>query len=176
MFNGKMKAVTFSFDDGVTQDRRLIEIFNKYNLKATFNINSELLGKDGQLMIKNRPINHNKVSPDEVRELYKGHEVAVHTLTHPFLPDIEDEKEIIRQVEKDRENLSDLAGYEVIGMAYPCGGENNDDRVAKIIKENTGVKCSRTITSNYSFDIQNNLNRFNPTVYGTAAHDKMVEL
>ena len=51
MFNGKMKAVTFSFDDGVTQDRRLIEIFNKYNLKATFNINSELLGKDGQLMI-----------------------------------------------------------------------------------------------------------------------------
>ena len=176
MFNGKMKAVTFSFDDGVTQDRRLIEIFNKYNLKATFNINSELLGKDGQLMIKIRPINHNKVSPDEVRELYKGHEVAVHTLTHPFLPDIEDEKEIIRQVEKDRENLSDLAGYEVIGMAYPCGGENNDDRVAKIIKENTGVKFSRTITSNYSFDIQNNLYRFNPTVYGTAAHDKMVEL
>ena len=42
MFNGKKKALTFSYDDGVTQDIRLIEIFNKYNLKATFNLNSEL--------------------------------------------------------------------------------------------------------------------------------------
>ena len=38
MFNGKNKAITFSYDDGVMQDIRLIEIFNKYNLKATFNI------------------------------------------------------------------------------------------------------------------------------------------
>lgn len=40
MWNGKKKAVTFSFDDGVTQDIRLIEIFNKYGLKGTFNLNS----------------------------------------------------------------------------------------------------------------------------------------
>lgn len=45
MFQGKKKAITFSYDDGVTQDIRLIEIFNKHNLKATFNLNSELLGK-----------------------------------------------------------------------------------------------------------------------------------
>ena len=30
-----MKYVTFSFDDGVTQDKRLIELLNKYGLKAT---------------------------------------------------------------------------------------------------------------------------------------------
>ena len=40
MFNGLMKAVTFSYDDGITQDQRLIEIFDKYGLKSTFNINS----------------------------------------------------------------------------------------------------------------------------------------
>ena len=45
MFHGKMKALTFSYDDGVTQDRRLVELFDRYGLKATFNINSELLGK-----------------------------------------------------------------------------------------------------------------------------------
>ena len=45
MWNGKKKAITFSFDDGVTQDRRLVEIFNKYGLKATFNLNSELLDR-----------------------------------------------------------------------------------------------------------------------------------
>ena len=50
-------------------------------------------------------------------------------------------------------------------MAYPGGGINNDDRVASIIKEHTGVKYSRTIMSNKNFDIQNNLFRFNPSVY-----------
>ena len=38
--SGKLKAVTFSYDDGMTQDIRLIELLNKYNLKCTFNINS----------------------------------------------------------------------------------------------------------------------------------------
>ena len=32
MWNGKKKAITFSFDDGVLQDKRLIDIFNKYKL------------------------------------------------------------------------------------------------------------------------------------------------
>ena len=45
-----MKLLTLSYDDGVTQDIRLIELFNKYGLKATFNINSELLGHDGELI------------------------------------------------------------------------------------------------------------------------------
>ena len=45
MFGGINKAITFSYDDGVTQDVRLIEIFNKYNIKATFNLNLELLDR-----------------------------------------------------------------------------------------------------------------------------------
>ena len=51
-----MKAVTFSYDDGVTQDIRLVEILNRYNLKATFNLNSELLGKGGSLDILGKRI------------------------------------------------------------------------------------------------------------------------
>ena len=34
MWNGKKKAVTFSYDDGVEQDRRLIALFNKYGMKS----------------------------------------------------------------------------------------------------------------------------------------------
>ncbi len=160
----KKKAVTFSYDDGVTQDIRLIELLNKYDLKCTFNLNSELLGKNGWLMREGQRIAHYKIQPQDVKEIYAGHEVAVHTLTHPNLTQQTD-GEVIRQVEQDRLNLSELVGYEVIGMAYPCGGVNNDDRVAKLIKENTGVRYSRTITSTGSFDIQENLYRFNPTVY-----------
>ncbi len=164
MWNGKKKAVTFSFDDGVTQDIRLIEILNKYGLKATFNLNSEFLGLDGTLDRNGRTVRHDKIAPDKVKEIYAGHEVAAHTLTHPFLPSCSDE-EIIRQVETDRQNLSKLCGYEVVSMAYPCGGENNNDRVAEIIKNNTGIKLARTITSTHGFGKQENLFRFNPTVY-----------
>lgn len=163
VFHGKMKAITFSYDDGVKQDERLVELLNKYNLKATFNLNSELLGspevKDGE-----RFIAREKIKPEDVRNLYAGHEVSVHTLTHPNLVGCTDQ-EIIYQIETDRQNLENLVGYNVVGMAYPCGGINNDDHVASIIKKHTQIQYARTITSNYCFDIQNNLYRFNPTVF-----------
>lgn len=170
----KMKAVTFSYDDGITQDIRLIELLNKYDLKCTFNLNSELLSQNGMLIRNDLRISHYKIHKDDVRHVYEGHEVAVHTLTHPNLTQCVD-AEVIRQVETDRLNLSELVGYEVVGMAYPCGGVNNNDHVADLIKKNTGVQYSRTITTNSSFDIQENLYRFNPTVYHLD-FDEMMEL
>ena len=169
-----LKYVTFSFDDGVTQDRRLIALLNKYGLKATFNINSSLLGLKGGWDFEGKFLNHTKVMPSEVKELYKDHEVAVHTLTHPNLTE-EEEETIVYQVEEDRKCLSKLVGYDVCGMAYPCGGVNNDDRVAKIIKEQTGVCYSRTITSTFSFDLPKNLHRLDPTV-GVHDPEKMFPL
>ena len=162
--SGKTKAVTFSYDDGVTQDIRLIELLNKYGLKCTFNLNSELLGKGGILLRNGLRIAHYKIRPEDVKSVYAGHEIAAHTLTHPSLPRCEDD-EVIRQVEQDRQKLSELAGYEVVGMAYPGGGVNNDDRVAELIRQNTGIQYSRTTTVNSSFDIQDNLFRFNPSAY-----------
>ena len=164
MFCGKKKAITFSYDDGVLQDRRLVEILNKYGLKATFNINSELLGTKNTLNFNGLKVQHDKIFPDEVATLYSGHEVAVHTLTHPHLTYLDD-AEIIRQVEEDRKNLSRLAGYEVIGMAYPGGGFQNSDRVENAIRNHTGVKYARTISLSYSFNKQPNVYRFNPTAF-----------
>lgn len=175
MFNGKMKAVTFSYDDGVSQDIRLIDMFNKYGLKATFNINSELLGLENTLSREGIIVNHTKNKKSEIKEIYAGHEVAVHTLTHPNLTQL-DESEIIRQVEEDRKNLESLVGYDVVGMAYPCGGVNNNDYVAEVIKNNTQIKYSRTTTSSHSFDLQDNLLRFRPTVYHHTEWDTMFEL
>lgn len=159
-----MKAVTFSYDDGVTQDRRLVEVFNRYGLKGTFNINSELLGTENVLTYGGKSVQHNKISPDELASLYKGHEVAVHTLTHPMLPSLPEE-EIIRQVEGDRLKLSELCGYEVVGMAYPGGGVNFDLRVADIIAKSTGVKYARTSVPTFNFELQKDLYIFSPTVH-----------
>jgi len=172
--SGKVKAVTFSYDDAVIQDIRLINLLNKYGLKCTFNINSELLGKKGILSRNGLPIAHYKIHPEDFKNVYDGHEVAVHTLTHPNLTDLE-EKEIIRQVEEDRKNLERLVDYDIVGMAYPCGGVNNDDRVAEIIKNNTKIKYCRTITCNENFDIQQNLYRFNPTAFHLE-FDKLMKL
>ena len=175
MFNNKIKAITFSYDDGVTQDKRLIEIFNKYGLKCTFNINSGLLGTANLLVCDGVTVAHCKPRPEEIKDIYKGHEIASHTLTHPFLTNMS-EDEIINQVENDRKALSELAGYEVVGFAYPGGGVNYDSRVAEIIKKNTGIKYCRTIESNHSFDLQNNLYEFRPTVGHHHEFDKMLEI
>lgn len=176
MFPGrKMKAVTFSYDDAVTQDQRLITLFNRYGLKATFNLNSDLLGQPGSLLREDVTVAHVKPRPCEIARIYRGHEVAAHTLTHPFLPNESDE-EIIRQVEQDRLALSDIVGYEVKGFAYPGGGVNFNEHVADIIRHNTGVKYCRTTVSTLNFDLQDDLFVFKPTVYHHQQWDEMERL
>ena len=169
-----MKYVTFSFDDGITQDKRMIEILNKYGLKCTFNLNSALLGLKGGWETEGKYLSHNKVSPLEVKQIYEGHEVAAHTLTHPNLPG-ESDAAVVYQVEEDRKQLSRLVGYEVCGMAYPGGGVNNDDRVAGLIKTQTGVRYARTITPTYSLDLPENVYRLNPTLF-VGETEKMFEI
>ena len=172
MWNGKMKALTFSYDDGTRQDRRLVELFNKYNLKATFNIMSGCFGNESILNVEGRDVEHYKVFADEVKQLYAGQEVAVHTLTHPKLTQLNDE-DALHQIEDDRANLEALVGYNVCGMAYPCG--DYDDRIVNIIKEKTGVKYARTTQSTYNFEQQYDMLRFNPTI-SHYEFDKMEEL
>ena len=164
MFGGKNKAVTFSFDDGITQDLRIIKILDKYGLIGTFNVNSGLLGQPGTLNRNNKTVSHNKLRPGEVRKISLNHEVAAHTLTHCNLTEL-NEEQIIYQVEQDRLNLCNICECDISGLAYACGGINNDDRVADIIKTKTGIKYARTITSTGKFSVQKNIFRFNPTTH-----------
>lgn len=175
MFHGKMKAVTFSYDDAVTQDQRLIHMLNHYGMKGTFNLNSGLLGKANSLLREDVTVAHVKPRPCEIPGIYRGHEVAAHTLTHPFLPHESDE-EIIRQVEEDRLALSDIVGYEVKGMAYPGGGVNFNQHVADVIRANTGIRYARTTISSHSFAPQDDLIQFKPTVYHHVEWEKMDQL
>ena len=46
---GRYKALTFSYDDGREEDRRLVSIFRKHGLKATFNLNSGEVETDPRL-------------------------------------------------------------------------------------------------------------------------------
>lgn len=71
-----MKYVTFSYDDGCRQDIRFTEILRKYNLKATFNLNSGFLGNHGRINHFGFDLPFDKIDPDEVKQVYEGFEVA----------------------------------------------------------------------------------------------------
>lgn len=175
MFNGKRKAITFSYDDGVEQDIRLIDLFNKYGMKGTFNLNSEKFGREEWIEWDGCRAKHNTVKAADVRAIYEGHEIAGHTLTHPSLPTLS-EKEIIHQVEDDRIRLSQLAGYEVRGIAYPGAGINCNDYVEQILRKHTGILYGRTGDSTFGFSAQENLMRFRPTVHHHCQWKRMWEL
>ena len=109
---GKAKAVTFSYDDGVVQDKRLAEIFDKYGLKATFNFNCE----------RARKFNYSK---EEIQEYFlsKGHEIAVHGAHHRangHTRTIEGIKEVL----ECRLDLEERCDAIIRGMAYPDTGIN----------------------------------------------------
>lgn len=75
---GKTKAVTFSYDDGVTHDIRLAEICNRFGIKCTFNLNAAWIANENGTY---------KLSAEEIREhiLDAGHEIAVHGNYHKAL-------------------------------------------------------------------------------------------
>ena len=107
---GRAKAVTFSYDDGVVQDKRLAEIFNKYGIKATFNFNSQ----------KMKEFNYSK---EEIKEYFlsKGHEIAVHGAYHRANGNM---RPIggIRDVLDCRIELEERCDCIIRGMAYPDTG------------------------------------------------------
>ena len=174
MWHGKSKAITFSFDDGVRQDKKCVEILDRYGLKATFNLNTARFGLKFPYTMPTdvRIIERTLINPEEVAPLYNGHELGVHTLTHANLMELPDSC-IVWQVEEDRKNLERFGGYPVKVMAYPCGCVN--DHVVDVLKNQTKIKMARTVVSTYNFDMQKDLLRFNPTIH-IKEYDKMVEL
>ncbi len=165
-WQGKKKAVTFSYDDGTTQDERFIEMLDKYGLKCTFNINSGLYGVKNDIVREGVQITHYRFTEEETAQVYKNHEIAVHGLTHDNLTWLTEDK-IVAEVETDRANLSRIAGYEVRAMAYPCGGVNNNEYTGQVLAAKTGVAFARTTTSSHNFKLPENPHRLNPSVHHT---------
>ena len=63
----------------------------------------------------------------EYRELYKGHEVACHTVSHPTIGRCPLEL-VAQEVIEDRKKLESIMGYPVRGLAYPNGSESPEIR------------------------------------------------
>lgn len=135
--DGKRIAVTVSFDDGHIHDRRIVESFNRWGLKATFNLNSGLLSETRE---ENPEPSRGRLAKAEIAELFQGHEVAIHTVSHPHLTKL-DGSQIAAEILDDRKALEDLVGYPVRGMAYPFG--SYDARTIEVLRS-LGIVYSRT--------------------------------
>jgi peptidoglycan/xylan/chitin deacetylase (PgdA/CDA1 family) len=159
--NGRTKALTLSYDDGVEQDKQLIEIMNKYGLKGTFNLNSGLYAEEGTVYPKGQI--HRRMTKKQILETFtdSGQEVAVHTLTHPFLEQLPVHR-IVEEVMKDRENLEASFGTIVRGMAYPFG--TYSDTVVEALKA-CGIVYSRTVTSTNDFRLPTDWLRLTATCH-----------
>lgn len=160
---GKRKAFTLSYDDGCVSDKQLIEIFNKYNVKGTINLNSQrILDMDNNIPTSRRK----RLNSDELRQLLKGteHEVAVHTCTHPSLIAVP-EATMASQIVNDRDNLEKMFGKIVRGMAYPNGTWAVNDDVIQACKV-AGIVYSRGTQSTHSFDLpMSDFLRYEPTCH-----------
>ena len=157
--NGKMKALTLSYDDGVEQDKRLIEILNRYNIKATFNLNSGIQSGANQWL--NGELLMRRMNIHSLPELYRGHEIAVHSLTHPHLENL-DRETIKNEIEQDKLNLQRIFGVEIKGMAYPYGTFN--ETVVEVVRE-CNLHYARGVYSTGSFDIPQELLTLRPTAH-----------
>ncbi len=157
--DGKTKVLTLSYDDGVVQDRRLIDIMNKHGLKGTFNINSgAYLSEDAV-----RPCSTDRMKLSEAKELYtdSGHEIAIHGYTHPFLHAI-DSAEIIYEITEDRKNIEKDYGTIARGMAYPYGTYN--DTVVDVL-DKCHIAYARTVKATYGFALPENWLTLHPTCH-----------
>lgn len=159
MWNGKMKAVTFSYDDGVRQDIRLVELFNKYGVKATFNLNSGIQSDVNPFIIKELVVH--RMNHAGLPELYAGHEIASHALTHANLTRISPET-VYNEVKSDMEILSARFHQNVTGFAYPFGAYN--DMVVEQLQK-CGVSYARTVKSSHNFELPADPLRLEPTCH-----------
>ena len=135
---GRRVAVTTSWDDGRVYDRWVVAALNNLGMKGTFNLNSSFLTRNGHPLPDE---SGGYLDACEVSELYAGHEVAIHSLTHPCLDRL-DVTQIVAEVLDDRRNLEELAGYPVRGMAYPYGTYNS--QVIAVLRT-LGIVYSRTV-------------------------------
>ena len=150
----RRKALTLSYDDGTVHDIRLVEILNRYGIKATFNLNSIHF-------TQRRPQKTRAMTREEAAALFagSGHEIAVHSFSHPFLEQLP-RGNAAWELMQDRKTLEEMFGCIVRGMAYPMGTYN--DEVVEAARL-CGICYARTCKATHGFDLPEDWLRLHPT-------------
>ena len=162
---GKSRALTLSYDDGVRQDLRMVQILQKHGIKCTFNINSGLFAPE-------ELDNPRRMKRSEILQAYPQDmfEVACHGYTHPWLEKL-DAANATAEVLEDRRALEAMFHRPIQGMAYPYG--TYSDQVVEILR-NCGIRYCRTVISTEKFDMPSDWLRLPATCHHR--NPKLMEL
>ena len=146
------RACTLSYDDGVRDDIRLVEIMRKYGIKGTFNLNTKNMLRKSERCL----------SAEECIELYGDDmEVALHGYRHLRLENHPSYLSL-RDVIANREHLENTFGKVIRGMAYAYG--TYDESVVEMLRM-SGIAYSRTTLSTGSFDFPEEWLTLHPTCH-----------
>ena len=157
---GKQKAFNVTYDDGVLQDIRFVELLNRYQLKGTFNLNSALMKNGFQWTHESGRV-VTRLKPEVAATLYTGHEIASHTLTHPYMDSLTEEQ-ILHELSEDKTNLETLFSREIKGFAVPF--YYYSDLIARCVEE-CGFAYARISEESGSFVPQQNYYHWQATVF-----------
>jgi peptidoglycan/xylan/chitin deacetylase (PgdA/CDA1 family) len=134
-FDGKTVCITF--DDGSESDLLFAEpVLKKFGFRATFYITAGFLGKRGYL------------SESQLRDLSSlGFEIGCHSLTHPYLTDIDDSR-LCEETTGAKERLQQIIRIGVDHFSCPGGRWNR--RVVGAVKA-AGFKTMATSRTAVNF-------------------------
>lgn len=105
--------ITTSWDDGHPLDIKLLELLEKYNLKATFYV--PLSNPENQVMDK-----------IQIMELSMYHEIGGHTLNHLYLNSL-NSKDAEYEITQCKIILEEITGKLVSAFCFPGGKYSNRD-------------------------------------------------
>lgn len=117
------KCVVLTFDDGYASHFTIVNnVLNRFNLKATFYIIQDRLF----MGIENRDV-------EGLKRIYEaGHEIGVHTVSHPDLTKLSEE-EILSEIKNCKDFLENTLNTKIKTFSYPFG--NYNDAAIKILKD-----------------------------------------
>lgn len=134
--------ITTSWDDGHPLDIKLLELLEKYNLKATFYI--PLTNPENPVMAKNA-----------MREISSFQEIGAHTLNHAYLNGLND-NDAEYEITQCKVLLEEIIGKPIDAFCFPGG--KFSDRDLLLVKK-AGYLFGRTTKlmaiSNTQFKLMN---------------------
>ncbi|HUH66442.1 MAG TPA: polysaccharide deacetylase family protein [Syntrophales bacterium] len=133
-----MKVIQ-TWDDGIVDDVRLVEILRGHNARATFCLNPGLYGRERSLgwIHENKEVW--RLSIGELPHVYEGLEVCSHSMTHPYLTHLPAEL-LDWEVTASRDMLQEIFRKPVLGFCYPF---NTWNEVVKAALRSAGYLWAR---------------------------------
>ena len=170
------KYFTLSFDDGLEQDKKVLELMKKYGLRGTFNLNSGMFGLQGEVkgigtfsfqdceagVRHHWPFSyvpHNRIPENEIRDVYADMEIATHGYRHEPLGKVKEDL-MYNSINRDKENLEHLTGKKILGHAYASG--STSPAVERHLKAK-GYLYARAVFPSGNFEFPENPLNFRPS-------------